>query len=200
MIKQAALAVIGAVLGHWSKNVDREMGEFHTPWWADLRHHGHRLRYTYWKSLLGHAGQDVKFYEKVKILGPARIHIGDHARITSHVVLDGRGGLAIGQYTQIGFQSVILTYTHRYRDLDKPIIHQGMEGQPVAIGKDVWIGARVLVLPGVAIGDAAIVGAGSVVTKDVPAGAIVAGNPARLIRYRTGSDESMPKDAHPLFD
>lgn len=52
------------------------------------------------------------------------------------------------------------------------------------IGADVWIGARVIVLPGVTIGDGAIVGAGAVVTRDVPKRATVAGNPARLIRYR----------------
>ena len=200
MIKQVVLAGLGAALNYWSNYVDREMGEFHTPWWADLRRHGHRLRYVYWKNLLGYIGEDVQFFEKVKILGPARIHVGDHARITSHVVLDGRGGLAIGQYTQVGFQSVVLTYTHRYQDPDKPIIHQGMEGQPVAIGRDVWIGARVLVLPGVTIGDGAIVGAGSVVTRDVPAGAIVAGNPARFIRHRTGSKESVLEDAHSMSD
>jgi chloramphenicol O-acetyltransferase type B len=59
-----------------------------------------------------------------------------------------------------------------------------MVGAPVTIGNDVWIGARVIVLPGVQIGDQAIVGAGAVVTKDVEPLAIVAGNPARVIRLR----------------
>ena len=55
---------------------------------------------------------------------------------------------------------------------------------PVNIGNDVWIGARVTILPGVKIGNGAIIGAGSVVTKDVPDFAIVGGNPARVIKYR----------------
>ncbi len=189
ILKETILAALAAILNRWARHVDREMGEFHTPWWAELRRHGHRLRYAYWKSLLGHLGEEVLFYERVKVLGPAQVCISDHARITSHVILDGRGGLAIGRYTQIGFQSVILTYTHRYENPDKPIIQQGMLGQSVTIGEDVWLGARALVLPGVTIGDGAIIGAGSVVTKDVPVRAIVAGNPARLIRYRDSGEE-----------
>jgi len=190
IVKHAALTLIAIILKPWANFVDRELGEFHTPWWVDLRRHGHRLRYTYWKILLGYLGKEVWFFEKVKIMGPARVRIGEHARITSYAILDGRGGLTIGPYTQVGFQSVILTYTHRHQDLDRPIIDQGMEGQPVVIGTDVWIGARVIVLPGVTIGDGAIVGAGAVVTKDVPSRAIVAGNPAQLIRYRDTSEEN----------
>jgi maltose O-acetyltransferase len=59
-----------------------------------------------------------------------------------------------------------------------------MEWKPVMIGDDVWIGARVIVLPGINIRDHAIVGAGAIVTQDVPAWAIVGGNPAKVIRYR----------------
>jgi maltose O-acetyltransferase len=64
-----------------------------------------------------------------------------------------------------------------------------MQNQAVQIGNDVWIGARVVVLPGVVIGDQAIVGVGAIVTKDVPDRAIVAGNPADLIRYRDAVKE-----------
>lgn len=59
----------------------------------------------------------------------------------------------------------------------------GLEfGRPVDIGRNVWIGAGALILPGVTVGDEALIGAGSVVTRDVPAGAAVAGNPARIMR------------------
>jgi acetyltransferase-like isoleucine patch superfamily enzyme len=183
-LRDTTLALIAAVLRTWARSVDRQLGIFYTPWWAELRQGGHRLRYTFWQSLLGHTGDHVLFYEQLKIMGPAGIRIGDHARITGQVILDGRGELTIGPYTQVGFQSLVLSYTHNYEDLDRPIIDQGMAGRPVHIGADVWIGARVIVLPGTNIGDGAIVGAGSVVTREVPAQAIVAGNPARLIRYR----------------
>lgn len=64
------------------------------------------------------------------------------------------------------------------------------EPRKVTIGNDVWIGQRVMIMPGVTIGDGSIVGAASVVTKDVPDYAIVAGNPARIIRYRNQYCES----------
>jgi len=191
-LRNAALSLIAAALHLWARSVDRRLGIFYTPWWAELRRGGHRLRYIYWKSLLGYVGEQVLFYEQVKIMGPAGIRIGDHARITGQVVLDGRGGLTIGPYTQVGFQSLILSYTHNYEALDRPIVAQGMAGRPVTIGSDVWIGARAILLPGITIGDGAIIGAGAVVTHDVPNRAIVAGNPARLIRYRNGSEGETP--------
>lgn len=67
-----------------------------------------------------------------------------------------------------------------------------MEGAPVHVGDDVWIGASTFILPGITISDHAIVGAGSVVTKDVPVGAIVAGNPARVVKYREIADNACP--------
>lgn len=189
-LRDALLTLIAVALRLRARFVDRQLGIFYTPWWIDLRQGGHCLRYIYWKSLLGEVGDRVLFYERVKVMGPAGIRIGDHARITGQVVLDGRGGLTIGAYAQVGFQALILSYTHNYQDLDRPIIEQGMVGRPVHIGADVWIGARVIVLPGITIGDGAIVGAGSVVTRDVPTRAIVAGNPARVIRYRDQGEAS----------
>ncbi|MCA9994135.1 MAG: acyltransferase [Anaerolineales bacterium] len=159
------------------------MGAFQAPWWMEIHWQGLRLRNIYWQALFHNLPSSVVFYERTKVIGPAQINIGMRSKITSDVVLDGRGGLTIGDSTQIGFKSIVLTYTHQWHD-DIPIIDQGMEGSPVHIGDDVWIGACVFVLPGVTIGDHAIVGAGSVVAKDVPLGAIVAGNPARIIKFR----------------
>ncbi len=86
--------------------------------------------------------------------------------------------VAIGDFTQIGPGVQILTADHP-RDPGERA--SGFEfGRPVRIGRNVWIGAGAILLPGVTVGDDAIIGAGSVVTRDVPAGATVVGNPARI--------------------
>ena len=134
--------------------------------------------------LIPDLGRDVHFARDVTIIGPGNVRIGDRATITHSLLLDGRGGLNIGRDTMIGFGSLMITFTHQFEQVDLPVVSQGMIGKPITIGDDVWIGARCILLPGVTIGDKAIVGAGAVVTKDVPRLAIVAGNPARVLRYR----------------
>jgi acetyltransferase-like isoleucine patch superfamily enzyme len=87
------------------------------------------------------------------------------------------GGLDIGDNTQIGPHVTIVTDNH---DLVNRNI---LKCRPVKIGKNVWIGAEAKIMPGVTIGDNAVIAGGSVVTKDVPADAIAGGNPAKVIRY-----------------
>lgn len=142
------------------------------------------LRNAYWCELGVGMDSSVRVSDRVKIVAPANLTLGCNTKILNRVILDARGNLDIGRDSQVGFESIILTSTHRFEDLDQPILEQGMRFKPVRIGNDVWIGARVIVLAGLTIGDHAIVGAGSIVTRDVPKGAIVAGNPAKLIRNR----------------
>lgn len=88
----------------------------------------------------------------------------------------------IGDMTQIGPGVQILTADH---PRDPALRARGLEfGRPIRIGSNVWIGGGALLLPGVTVGDDALIGAGAVVTRDVPAGATVAGNPARIVRAR----------------
>lgn len=83
----------------------------------------------------------------------------------------------IGNNTQFSHQNVIITATHSVTDFHKIIV------QPIRIGSDVWITTRCIVLPGVTIGDGAIIGAGSVVSRDIPANCLAAGNPAKPVKY-----------------
>jgi maltose O-acetyltransferase len=96
--------------------------------------------------------------------------------------------LKVGKDVMMGPYVVIIGDNHRFDNLDLPMRLQGtQEYPPVRIGDDVWIGARAIILPGLTIGNGAIIGAGSVVTKDVPPYAICAGNPAKIIRYRNNT-------------
>jgi maltose O-acetyltransferase len=87
--------------------------------------------------------------------------------------------IAVGDGCQVGPAVQVLTADH---PRDPALRRQGFEsGRPVRIGRNVWIGGGAILLPGITVGDDAIIGAGSVVTRDAPAGATVAGNPARLL-------------------
>ena len=103
--------------------------------------------------------------------------MGANARIDPEVT--------IGSDVIMGPDVVIETISHAFDDITRPIRLQGAtKVRPVVVGDDVWIGTRVIVMPGVTIGDRAVVGANSVVTKDIPAGAVAAGVPCRIIRLR----------------
>ncbi len=107
----------------------------------------------------------------------ARSQIGEGARIASDTV--------IGDDVMMGLEVLILSDRHREPPLPEPPLLAGyLPRSPVHIGDGAWIGARAILLPGVHIGRYAIVGAGAVVTSDVPEGAVVGGVPARVLRYR----------------
>lgn len=111
------------------------------------------------------------------------ISIGDHSGlgVNCHV----RGPLEIGSYVNMGPDVRIITINHNTERTDIPMKGQGvLSPQKVTICDDVWIGARVIILPGVTIGKGSIIGAGAVVTKDVPEYAVMGGVPARVIKFR----------------
>ncbi|MCO4239728.1 DapH/DapD/GlmU-related protein [Pseudarthrobacter raffinosi] len=109
------------------------------------------------------------------------ISLGERIFINSGCKFQDQGGVVIGDDCLIGHNVVIATLNH---DL-MPSRRADMHPAPVVIGRNVWIGANATILPGVTIGDDAVVAAASVVTKDVPESAIVVGSPARVVRSLT---------------
>lgn len=112
------------------------------------------------------------------------LRVGDGTWIGQHCFLHAAGGLTIGRNVGIGPAVRVLTSTHREAGRDVPILHAPLAFAPVTIEDDADLGVGAIVLPGVTVGRGAQVGAGAVVTKDVPAYSVVAGNPARVLRER----------------
>ena len=106
------------------------------------------------------------------------IHLGKNVFINSCCQFQDQGGIFIGDGCLIGPGSMLATLNHGFAPADRP----NMTHAPIKIGRGVWMGAHVTVLPGVTIGDNAIIAAGAVVAKDVPADMIVGGVPARVIK------------------
>ncbi len=112
-----------------------------------------------------------------------RVVIRRGVYINRFTMIDASERIEIGENTMIGPFCYITDHDHG-TDGRAPVNRQPLVGKPVRIGRDVWLGAGVIVLKGVTIGDAAVIGAGAVVTKDVAAGARMAGVPARQISAR----------------
>ena len=108
------------------------------------------------------------------------ITIGDHTRIgLGNAVI---GPVKIGNEVIIAQNVVLSALNHKFEDVTKSILNQGVETDQITISNNVWIGANSAILAGVHIGEHVVVGAGSVVTKDVPPYSVVVGNPARIVK------------------
>lgn len=125
------------------------------------------------------ASRNVRFAPKCSIRGPKGLVIEDGVHIGPRAFLDAREGLTIRRGAVISYDAVIWTLGHDYND-------EGFAGKgaPVEIGSHAWICSRATVLPGVKVGEGAVVAAGAVVTGDVPPYAVVAGVPAKVVKMR----------------
>lgn len=132
------------------------------------------------KLILNKCGKNINIENGASF--SSKVTIGDNSGIGVRAIL---GVCHIGNDVMMGPECIIYSRNHRFDKTDIPMRLQGYyEEEPVIIGNDVWIGARVIILPGVKIGNGSILGANAVVTKDVPDYAIVGGNPAKIIRVR----------------
>lgn len=119
------------------------------------------------------------------------ITVGKNVFINACCHFQDQGGITLGDNCLVGHNVVFATLNHGFA----PEERQSMLPAPIVVGRNVWIGSNSTILQGVTIGDNSIIGAGSVVTKDVPANAIVAGVPARFIRSISPEEEKQQKQA-----
>jgi maltose O-acetyltransferase len=135
-----------------------------------------------------HLGKNVRLEAGVAIAAPERLYLGDNVGITQRCYINAVGGCHIGRGCQIGGETIIHTTEHQYTGGEALPYDRVRLIKPVFIEDHVWIGHRVSIAPGVRIGQGAIVGMGSVVFEDVPPLAIVIGNPAKVLSYRSQQD------------
>jgi maltose O-acetyltransferase len=126
-------------------------------------------------------GRAVDVYGQFTVVYPRNVRIGANCGINHDVFILGRCGIDIGDDVVLSARVMLIDAGLDPATFEVPAERKYIDG-PIRIGRGVWIGAGAIILPGVRIGERSIVGAGSVVTRDVPARSIVAGNPARLIR------------------
>jgi putative colanic acid biosynthesis acetyltransferase WcaF len=124
-------------------------------------------------------GRDVHVYPSVRITIPWNLQIGDEAAIGDNAILYSLGRIVIGKRATISQNAHLCAGTHNYRRADMELLKL-----PILIGEGVWVCADAFVGPNMNIGDYAIVGARAVVVNAVPDRAIVAGNPAKIVKMR----------------
>jgi acetyltransferase-like isoleucine patch superfamily enzyme len=135
-------------------------------------------------------GRFVWIGDKTKIrCHEGRVEIGDKTVIGQECTISAYQHVRIGRQCVIADRSMFIDFDHGVVEVERPIRLQGIYKRDVIVGSNVWIGYGACVLRGVSVGDNAIVGTNSVVTKDVPANAVVAGIPARVIRMREAPEQ-----------
>lgn len=165
-------------------------------WWVYLRSAGCRLGRgaTFYSGarVVPHGRGSITIGSRFRILRNATINtlapsgtikIGSNVHVGESTIITAHSRVSIGDNTIIGPQNMIVDVDHVIEDRDVPIRDQGLVSRPVSIGPNVWISSHCIILKGVTIGRAAVLGAGAVVTHDVPAFAVVVGAPARVIRF-----------------
>jgi len=142
-------------------------------------------------SIFRKLGKNAAVKRNVSFGWGDKISLGINSYIGEDSYLNIHDDIIIGANVMIGPQVMILTGNHSFSDIRQPMCEQPSIGLPVIIKDNVWIGARSIILPGVMIGQGAVIGAGSVVTKDVGELSVVAGNPARFIRNRLSQEKDV---------
>lgn len=176
---EGALAVAGILAGLLPRPLINTIFEYVRPLPGRL---GLAIRYVLLRKIAKSSGRVIAIFEGVYILNAGELVLGDHISVHPMCYLDAAGSLSIGSDVSIAHGVTIMTTEHDYaltgiRMRDAPV-----KPAPVVIGNDVWIGAGVKILAGVTVGDHVVVGAGAVVTRDIPSHSLAVGVPARVTK------------------
>lgn len=132
-------------------------------------------------------GKNTNIHPTVIIREGQNVEIGDNCYFNHNTIMIGghsNGKLIIGNYVQTGPNVGFFVANHHYADPTKPIKSQGYDEDDIIVEDDVWIGANSIVTSGVKIGKGSVIGANSVVTKDIPPFSVAAGCPVKVIKRR----------------
>ena len=146
------------------------------------------IRNSFYEKSLKVCGEKLYVLPNVTMSYPYRLTIGYNVFINRGVYITARAEITIGDNVMIGPYTVINSGNHLYKNKNILIRDQGHKIEPILIGNDVWIGAHVVIMPGVHIGDGAVIGAGAIVTSSIPSYAIAVGVPARVASYRKSNN------------
>jgi acetyltransferase-like isoleucine patch superfamily enzyme len=130
--------------------------------------------------------------DNVTIQGCGHFILGENSFLMPYAIICVNEKISIGKNVMIADYVSIRDDDHRFDRIDIPMIEQGLVTSPIIIEDDVWIGHAAIIKRGITVGRGAIVGAGAIVTKNVPPYAIVAGVPAKILKYRTDNKEKVP--------
>ncbi len=190
----------------------------YSPWWfwrtADTEQQQRQLDLQAELASVGPTGDpryafgEHCFISELAAVQSDRLELGAESYIAAHAYVTGtltagrnctinafsvvRGEIALGDAVRIGAHTSILAFNHTMSDPDLEVFRQPISSRGITIGDDVWVGSHAVILDGVTVGAKAVIAAGAVVTKDVPPGAVVGGNPARLIKWRVPQPATEP--------
>ncbi len=142
------------------------------------------IRYILIKSIAENCGKNVSIHPGVYILTPENINIGDNVSIHPMSYIDAAGSISIGDDVSIAHGTTILSTTHSYGKKSIPIKDQSIKFEKTVIEDNIWIGSKATILCGITIGHGSIIGASSVITKNVIPESIMVGIPGKKIKTR----------------
>lgn len=157
------------------------------PWRIERVINGRQVRSSIVRKSIGSCGSNLAVNGRFRGFGK-HVHLGNHVNFNDNVFINGSGRVDIGSYFHTGVNLTIISSNHNYENAESIPYDKKRIEKPVVIKDFVWCGNNVTIIPGITVGEGAIIAAGSVVVKDVPDHAVVGGNPAKIIKYRDAEE------------